>query len=90
MDKPKAPPHIHKGVLKCLGHNTNAQATQNYSVVEDLGQTPCVMFVLEVLQTCPPQRKSLLSALGVSDDKSSSIIKFETQGIHLLANILSR
>ena len=39
------------------------------------------MSTLEVLQTCPSQRKALLSALGVSDDISSSMIKFETHGI---------
>ena len=39
------------------------------------------MYALERLQTCPPQRKALLSALGVSDDSSSSIIKFETMGV---------
>ena len=55
MDKPKAPPHIPlKGVLKRSRHNPNARAAQNYSVVEDLGQTPCAMSALEVLQTCPP------------------------------------
>ena len=53
-DKPKVAPHIPKGFLKRSGHNSNARAAQNYSVVEDLGQTPCVMFGLEVLQTCPP------------------------------------
>ena len=40
------------------------------------------MSALEVLQTCPSQRKALLSALGVNDDNSSSIIKFETVGLH--------
>ena len=40
------------------------------------------MSALEVLQTCPPPRMDLLSALGVSDDISSSIIKFETMGVH--------
>ena len=39
------------------------------------------MSALEVLQTCPSQRKALLSALGVSDDISSSMIKFESHGI---------
>ena len=81
IDKLEVPPHIPKGVLKCSGHNPNARATQKYSIVEDLGQTPCAMYVLEVLQTCPPQRKALLFSLGVSDDSSSSIIKFETQGV---------
>ena len=39
------------------------------------------MSMLEVLQTCPPQRTDLLSNLGVNDDNSSSIIKFETMGV---------
>ena len=81
MDKPKIAPRIPNGVLKCLGHNPNARAAQNYSVVEDLGQTPCAMSTLELLQTCPPQRRDFLSALGVDVDNSSSVIKFETMGI---------
>ena len=81
MDKIEIAPRIPKGVLKHSGHNPNASAAQNYSVVEDLGQTPCVMFALEVLQSCPPQRKALLSVLGVNDDNSSSVIKFETMGL---------
>ena len=81
MDKPKIAPCILKGVLKHSGHNPNARATQNYSVVKDLGHTPCVMSTLEVLQSCPSQRKDLLSALGVNDDNSSFIIKFETMGL---------
>ena len=39
------------------------------------------MSALEVLQSCPLQRKALLSALGVNDDDSSSVIKFETAGL---------
>ena len=38
------------------------------------------MSALEVLQSCPSQRKALLSALGVNNDDSSSVIKFETAG----------
>ena len=48
-DKPEVPPRIPKGVLKCSGHNPNARATQNYSIVKDLGQTPYAMSALEVL-----------------------------------------
>ena len=80
-DKPEAPPRIPKGVVKHLGHNPNAQAAENYLVVKDLSYTPCAMSTLEVLSSCPPQRKSLLSALGVNDDNSSFIIKFETMGL---------
>ena len=81
MDKTEVAPHISKGVLKRLGHNPNDRATQNYSVVEDLGHTPCAMSALEVLQNCPSQRKAFLSALGVNDDNSFFVIKFETAGL---------
>ena len=81
MDKPEVAPCIPKGVLKRSGHNPNARATQNYSVVEDLGHTPCVISALEVLQSCPSQMKALLSALGVNGDDSSSVIKFQTVGL---------
>jgi hypothetical protein len=53
IEKPEPLPRILKGVLKCSTHNLMARATYNYSIVEDLGQTPFVMSVLEVLQTCP-------------------------------------
>jgi hypothetical protein len=45
--------HIPKGAFKKALHNPNARATQNYSMVENLSQTPCVMFALEVLQSYP-------------------------------------
>ena len=45
-DKPEALPRIPKGVLKHSGHNPNARAAQNYSVVEDLGRTLCAMSTL--------------------------------------------
>jgi hypothetical protein len=43
--------HIPKGAFKRSSHNPNARAAQNYSVVEDLSQTPCVMSALEVFQS---------------------------------------
>ena len=46
VDKPEGTPRIPKGFLKRSGHNPNAQATQNYSVFEDLGHTPCAMSAL--------------------------------------------
>jgi hypothetical protein len=49
IKKPLPPPPIMKGVLKHSTHNLNARAAHNYSIVEDLGQTPCVMLALEVL-----------------------------------------
>ena len=68
-------PKIQKGVFKKTLHNPNARATSNYSVVEDLAQTPCAMLALEVLQSCPAQRDVLSAALG-SMDLSSLMAKF--------------
>ena len=39
------------------------------------------MSALEVLEISPSQRKVFLSSLGVNDDDSSSVIKFETIGL---------
>ena len=63
-----------KGIFKKTLHNPN-RAASNYSVVEDLVQTPCAMSALEVLQSCLAQRDALLVALG-SMDSSSLLEKF--------------
>jgi hypothetical protein len=68
--------HIPKGVFKKDSHNPNARAAQNYSIMEDLAQTPCAMSALEVLQSFPSQRKALLSALGVVETTNSGMIVF--------------
>jgi hypothetical protein len=47
-------------------------------VVEDLSQTPCVMFALEVLQSCPTQRKALLTALGSTETCNPGTIMLDT------------
>jgi hypothetical protein len=36
-------------------HNPHGRDAHNYSLVDDLAQSPIAMFVLEVLQTCPSQ-----------------------------------
>jgi hypothetical protein len=69
--------HIPKGAFKKDSHNPNARATQNYSVVEDLSQTPCAMSALEVLQSCPAQRKSLLTTLGSTETCNSGTIMLD-------------
>jgi hypothetical protein len=58
---------IPKGAFKKASRNPNARATHNYSVVEYLSQTPCVMSALEVLQSFPAQRKALLTTLGSTE-----------------------
>jgi hypothetical protein len=70
--------HIPKGAFKKSSHNPNSRAAHNYSVVEDLSQTPCAMSSLEVLQSCPAQRKALLTALGSTETCNSGTIMLDT------------
>jgi hypothetical protein len=53
IEKSKPLPYIPKGVLKLSTHNPNSKSSHNYSIIKDLGQTPCTMSALEVLHTCP-------------------------------------
>jgi hypothetical protein len=69
---------IPKGTFKKASHNPNARATQNYSVVEDLSQTPCAMSTLEVLQSYPSQRKALLAYLGSIETCNPGTIMLDT------------
>jgi hypothetical protein len=46
-------PRIPHMPLRRNMHNPHARATHNYSLVDDLDQSPVAIFVLEVLQTCP-------------------------------------
>jgi hypothetical protein len=77
IEKPEPSPRILKGVLKHSTHNLNSRIAQKYSSVEDLGQTPCVMSTLEVLQMCTSERNPLLSTLGVLEPSGSKFIKFD-------------
>jgi hypothetical protein len=69
---------IPKGAFKRASHNPNERATQNYSVVEDLSQTPCAMSALEVLQSFPAQRKALLTSLGSTETCNPGTIMLDT------------
>jgi hypothetical protein len=69
---------IPKGAFKKSSHNLNARASQNYSVVEDLSQTPCAMSSLDVLQSFPSQRKNLLAALGSAKTCNTQMIMLDT------------
>jgi hypothetical protein len=72
---------IPKGAFKKASHNPNASATQNYSMMEDLSQTPCVMSSLEVLQSFPSQRKALLTALGSTETCNLGTIMLDTTNL---------
>jgi hypothetical protein len=73
--------HIPKGAFKKASHNPNARATHNYSVVEYLSQTPCAMSALEVLQSCPAQRKALLTSLGSTKTCNPGTIMLDTTNL---------
>jgi hypothetical protein len=68
--------HIHNSAFKKASHNLNARVVENYSIMEDLAQTPCVMSTMEVLQSFPSQRKEFLSSLGVVDIANMGMICF--------------
>jgi hypothetical protein len=68
-----------KGVIKKSTFNPHARAAQNYSIVEDLAQAPSAMSALEVLQSCPTQRRALLKAIGGIDPTDSNLIVFDLE-----------
>jgi hypothetical protein len=71
------PLHIPRIPLRRNVNNPQARAAHNYSLVDDLAQSPAAMSVLEVLQTCPTQWKSLLSTLGAVDPADTRLITFD-------------
>jgi hypothetical protein len=79
IPRPSAEPplRIPRIPLRRNVHNPQARAAHNYSLVDDLAQSLAAMSVLEVLQTCPTQRKSLLSALGAVDPADTRLITFD-------------
>jgi hypothetical protein len=60
-----------------LAFNPHARAAQNYSIVEDLAQAPSAMSALEVLQSCPAQRRALLKSIGGIDPTDENLIVFD-------------
>ena len=72
-----------KGVLRRSSYNPNARAAQHYNIVEDLAQAPSAMSALEVLQSCPSQRKALFSAISAIDPADSSLLTFDLDNFTL-------
>ena len=62
-----------------MAFNPHARAAQNYSIVEDLAQAPFAMSALEVLQSCPTQRKALLKFIGGIDPTDMNLIIFDLE-----------
>ena len=56
-----------------VANNATSRVVVSYSIVDDLSKTPITMSALEVLKTCPTQRKSLLATLGAVDPFDSKL-----------------
>ena len=68
-----------RGVLQKSSYNLNAQATQHYNIFEYLAKVPSTISTLEVLQSCPPQWKSLLTAIGGIDPTNYNLLCFDLE-----------
>lgn len=77
LDSATQPPS--RGELQKSSYNPNARAIQHYNIVEDLAQAPSAMSALKVLQSCPSQWKSLLSAIGGIGPTDSNLIYFDLE-----------
>ena len=66
-----------KGDLCGTMHNPNARAAHNENVIEEIAQTPCAVFAMEVLQYCPTQRKELLSLTRAIDPSNVNLITLD-------------
>ena len=80
-------------MLRKSSYNPNAYVAHHYSIFEDLAQVPSAMSTLEVLRSCPSQRKALLSVVGGVDPVDSSLITFDMKNFiprlpHQLALII--
>ena len=51
----------------------------NYSIVDDLAQSPAYMLALEVLQSFPKQRKAFISALGTINPTDTCLMDFDLE-----------
>ena len=68
-------PKMAKGPNRQVGNYS--KATHNYSIVDDLAQSPTAMSALEVFQSCPKQRKALLSMLGSINPANTCLMDFD-------------
>ena len=65
--------------IRRVANNSMARVAINYSIVDDLAQTPITMSTLEVLKMCPMQQKALLATLGAVEPSKSKLITFDME-----------
>jgi hypothetical protein len=68
-----------KGVIQKSAFNPHTCVAQNYSIVEDMAQAPYTMSALEVLQSCPIQRKALFKVIGGINPMDTNLIIFDLE-----------
>lgn len=77
IPQPKVEVHtkMPKGPLR--RNATSGRAAHSYSIVDDLAQSPAAISTLELLQSCPSQKKALLSTMGTVDPADDQMIVFD-------------
>ena len=77
IPQPKVEVHtqIPKGPL--CRNAASGRAAHSYIIVDDLAQSPAAISTLELLQSCPSQKKALLSAMGAVDPADDQMIVFD-------------
>jgi hypothetical protein len=65
-----------KGTIRKSIFNPSARAAKKYNIIEYLVQALCAMSTLEVLQSCPSQRRTPLSTIEVVDLEAPNMIMF--------------
>ena len=74
-------PKIPKGPLH--RNAASGRAAHSYIIVDDLAQSPAAISTLELLQSCPSQKKALLFDVGIVDPADDQMIVFDaTQSDH--------
>jgi hypothetical protein len=68
-----------KGTIQKLIFNPSAHTAKKYNIVEYLTQAPCAMSMLEVIQKCPSQHRTMLSTIGAMDPEASNMVMFNLE-----------
>jgi len=73
------PPIVPWPPLRQTSHNAHSRVAQNYIIVDDLAQSPAAMYALEVLQTCPSQRRISFNHVGAWVFDMENLDKYHPQ-----------
>ena len=77
LPKAEIHPKPPKGLLR--RNDASGQAAHSYSIIDDLAQSPAAISTLELLQSCPSQKRALLSTIGTFDPTDDQLIVFDAR-----------